>query len=150
MKTIALSIERELREEYWKVHPLDSDRDQLLHAAVVLAQNTERTAYLVFTREGRAPEVLAALRPLKRPIFAFTTDPMVERQMRLLYAVEPFLVDDYHAHAGFLEEAEKQLLEGGFVAPGDRLVVIDYSDIGFSNQDTIQFFQVGKNTAESA
>jgi pyruvate kinase len=148
MKDIALSIEHELREEYWKVHPLDrsrdSDRDQLLHAAVVLAQNTERTAYLVFTQEGRAPEVLAALRPLKRPIFAFTTDPMVQRQMRLLYAVEPFLMEEYQSHDGFLREAEKQLLDGGFVVPGDRVVVIDYSGIGTSNQDTIQFVQVGR------
>jgi pyruvate kinase len=147
MKAIAASIERSIDEEYWKIHPLHSDRDQLLHAAVVLAQNTERTAYLVFTQEGRAAKVLAALRPLERPIFAFTDDPVVQRQMRVLYAVEPFLHAEYRNHQAFLVDAEQQLLAGGFVEPGDRLVVIDYSGIGGFNQDTIQFFEVGRSSA---
>ena len=142
MKKISHSIEQALTEQHWKVHQLHNDRDELLHAAVVLAQSTERTAYLVYTMEAQAADVLAALRPLRRPIFAFTSDPAVLRLMRVRYAVEPFYCSGYQDDDSFVTEAEATLLANGSISIGDRLVVITYSDLSHKGQDTIRFHEV--------
>lgn len=142
MAKIARRIEASLVEEHWKVLPLESDRDQVLHAAVVLAQNVERVAYLLYTTHGLSAQVLAALRPLRRPILAFTPDTLHARRLRLLYGVEPFLCDAYEKHTEFLGDAVQRLRDEERVQSGDGLVAIDYAASDSKHHDTIQLYRV--------
>lgn len=142
MAKIARRIEASLNEEHWKVLALESDRDQVLHAAVVLAQNVERVAYLLYTTHGFSARVLAALRPQRRPILAFTPDALHARRLRLLYGVEPFLCAHYEKHTEFLRDAVQQLHSEGRVQSGDGLVAIDYAAADSAHHDTIQLYRV--------
>jgi pyruvate kinase len=68
------------------------ERMKVLHSAVVLANELPRSKLLTFTRHGFMAQGLAMLRPVHSPILAFTPSPEVCRQLRLLRAVEPFLM----------------------------------------------------------
>ena len=142
MAKIAKRIEESLTEEHWKVLPLESDRDQVLHAAVVLAQHVERVAYLLYTTHGLSAKVLAALRPQRRPILAFTPDRSHARLLRCLYGVEPFLCRPYDKHTEFLGDAVAQLQAEGRVQSGDGLVAIDYAGAESEHHDTIQLYRL--------
>jgi hypothetical protein len=68
------------------------ERMKVLHSAVVLANELPRSKLITFTRHGFMAQGLALLRPSHSPIIAFTPDPAVLRQLRLLRAVEPYLM----------------------------------------------------------
>src|SRR5579884_1300482 len=69
-----------------------SDKMKVLHSAVVMANEIPGSILLTFTRHGFMAQGLAALRPVHAPIIAFTPTPEIFRQLRLLRAVEPFLM----------------------------------------------------------
>jgi pyruvate kinase len=66
---------------------------------------------------------LAALRPVSAPILAIT--PFVEllRQLRLLRAVDPFLMPFASEPDVTIENAIALLRRAGRIAPGDKLII---------------------------
>jgi pyruvate kinase len=101
-----------------------SERMKVLHAAVVLANQLPRSKMLTFTRHGFMAHGLAALRPAHSPILAFTPFPELFRQMRILRAVEPFLMPFSAEPDATIENAIAQLKRLSRVEPGDKLIIV--------------------------
>jgi pyruvate kinase len=99
------------------------ERMKVLHAAVVLANELPRSKLLTFTRHGFMAQGLAMLRPAHSPILAFTPSPEVFRQLRLLRAVEPFLMPLANEPDATIENAISLLRREGRIVPGDKLIV---------------------------
>jgi pyruvate kinase len=66
---------------------------------------------------------LALLRPAHSPIMAFTPAPEVLRHLRLLRAVDPFLMPLAADPNDTIENALALLRRLGRIAPGDKIVV---------------------------
>ena len=66
---------------------------------------------------------LALLRPARSPILAFTPSPEVFRQLRLLRAVEPFLMTLAADPDDTIESAIGLLRREGRIAVGDKIVI---------------------------
>jgi len=66
---------------------------------------------------------LALLRPAHSPILAFTPDPMVFRQLRLLRAVEPYLMPLATDPDETIENAIALLRRVQRIAVGDKIVI---------------------------
>ncbi len=99
------------------------ERMKVLNAAVVLANQLPRSRLVTFTRRGFMAGGLAALRPANAPILAFTPSPEVFRHLRLLRAVEPYLMPFAVSPDATIENAILLLTRAGTIAPGDKLIV---------------------------
>jgi pyruvate kinase len=100
-----------------------SERMKVLNSAVVLADQLPHSKLLTFTRHGFMAHGVAALRPVHSPVFAFTPSPEVFRQLRLLRAVEPFLMPFPSEPDITIENAVGVLRREGRVAVGDKIIV---------------------------
>jgi len=96
---------------------------KVLRSAVVMANELPGSAILTFTRWGFIAQGLAALRPNQAPILAFTPYPETFRQLRILRAVEPWLMPLSADPDATIENAIVVLRKAGRVHPGDKLVV---------------------------
>lgn len=121
---IARRIERSGGAGFSENLELGSDKAKMMHAAVVMANELESAGLLVFTRKGFMAEVIAALRPRKSPIFAFTNSLMLQRQLMLLWGVEPFLLDLNSDPEVTIRAAMTILKEKNRIKKADRLVVV--------------------------
>jgi len=95
-----------------------------MRSAAVLAQELENGGILLFTRSGFTAEIAAALRPNGIPIYAFSDDPSVFRQMLLLWGIEPFFMNFREVEEESICDALEILKERNWCKPGDRLAVI--------------------------
>ena len=120
---IARRIEREDQPEVRPAAVFTDERMKVLHSAVVLANELPQSKLLTFTRHGFMAHGLAALRPVHSPIFTFTPSAEVFRQLRLLRAVEPFLMPFSPEPDATIENAIGRLKLAGVIAPGDKLIV---------------------------
>lgn len=120
---IARRIEAESQDEDPQALAGHSERLRVLHSAVVLANSLPGSKLLTFTRYGTMVRGLAALRPACAPILAFTPALSLHRQMRLLRAVEPYLMPFASEPDITIENAISYLRRAGRVAPGDKLIV---------------------------
>jgi pyruvate kinase len=122
---IALRIEADQLEEGEPPRPmiLTSDKMKVLRSAVVMANELPGSAILTFTRWGFIAQGLAALRPNQAPILAFTPYPETFRQLRILRAVEPWLMPLSSDPDTTIENAIVALRKAGRVQPGDKLVI---------------------------
>lgn len=100
-----------------------TERMKLLNSAVVLADQMPGSKLLTFTRHGFMAHGLAALRPVRSPILAFTPSAPLFRQLRLLRAVEPYLLPFAPEPDVTIENAISMLRRLGHVSPGDKLVL---------------------------
>jgi pyruvate kinase len=100
-----------------------SERMKVLNSAVVLANQLPHSKLLTFTRHGFMAHGVAALRPVHSPILAFTPSPEIYRQLRLLRAVEPFLMPFSSEPDVTIENAITTLRSAGRIAVGDKLIV---------------------------
>ncbi len=122
---IALRIEADQLERGEPPRPmiLTSDKMKVLRSAVVMANELPGSAILTFTRWGFMAQGLAALRPNQAPILAFTPYEETFRQLRILRAVEPWLMPLSSDPDTTIENAIATLRKAGRVQPGDKLVV---------------------------
>lgn len=128
-KRIAKRIEAEELEEREKAHeyvrkdlPLTENRSMMLRSAGYLAADL-KGALLVFTRTGIFSQKLSSLRPTV-PIYAFTDNPVLFKQLLIMRGVEPFFMDFEHEHEETIKSAFVRLKERGWSKEGDPLVVI--------------------------
>jgi pyruvate kinase len=99
------------------------ERMKVLHSAVVLANEIPRSKLLTFTRHGFMAHGLALLRPARSPILAFTPSIDVYRQLRLLRAVDPYLMPLASDPNETIEHAITILRREGRIVVGDKVVV---------------------------
>ncbi len=103
---------------------LRNPKSKLLRSAATLAEDIDDASVIVFTRGGNLPQTLSSLRPVGTPIFAFTDQPHLETQMRLLRGVEPFFIEFADDRESTIQSAFRLLLDRGFVRRGDWAVII--------------------------
>jgi pyruvate kinase len=103
---------------------LKGDKPRLFAAAVHLANEMPGTALMTFTRRGYMAEGLAAMRPVHAPIFAMTNSMETLRQMRILRAVEPYMMTLESDPNDTIEKAITILVRAGRMRVGDRLIVV--------------------------
>ena len=99
------------------------ERMKVLHSAVVLANEIPHSKILTFTRHGFMANGLASLRPVSAPIFTITPYIELLRQLRLLRAVEPFLMPFAGEPDATIENAITLLRRNGRIAVGDKLII---------------------------
>lgn len=121
-------ISRRIEEEEMRDLPtpavFTSEKMKVLNSAVVLANELPGSKLVTFTRHGFMAHGLAALRPVKAPIYAFTPDAQLLRQMRLLRAVDPFLMPFGSDPDVTIESAIAILRREKRVEARDRLIVV--------------------------
>ncbi len=99
------------------------EKMKVLHSAVVLANELPNSKIVTFTRLGFMAGGLAALRPVRSPILAFTPVPETFRQLRIMRSVEPILMPFAAEPADTIEDAMGWLRRMGYVSPGDKLII---------------------------
>jgi pyruvate kinase len=104
MKNIVKTIEPTEDRRMNEVIELKEPKAKMLRSAAVLAQELGTSGIVVFTRSGFLAYTLAALRTVGVPIYAFTDDEALFRQLLLPWGVEPFLMP-------FSDDPEKTILD---------------------------------------
>jgi pyruvate kinase len=140
---IALRIERSGGAGYGKDAILENSRQKTVAAAVALANSLPRAKLVVFTRHGTMPRYVSNLRPADAPIFAFTPNESVHRQLAVCWGVFPVqlpFTDDPNAT---IEAAEEYLREAKLIAPNDNLIIISDVRAGQALVDCVQLREVG-------
>jgi pyruvate kinase len=92
MSSIVNSIEPTEKRRLNEGLELHEPKAKMLRAATVLAQSLDGSGIVVFTRSGFLGYTLAALRAVGVPIYAFTDDEVLFRQLLLPWGIEPFLM----------------------------------------------------------
>jgi len=103
---------------------LKGDKFKMLAAAVHLANEMPGASLLTFTRQGFIAQGIAAMRPCLAPIFAITNSVETLREMRILRAVDPYLMPFESEPNDTIERAISLLVRAGRLNIGDRLIVI--------------------------
>jgi len=120
---ISRRIEAEESPDFREPAVFVTEKMKVLHSAVILANELPNSKLVTFTRQGFMAHGLASLRPVHSPILAFTPSPEVFRQMRLLRAVEPYLMAFAAEPDLTIENALAYLRRIGHVETGDKLII---------------------------
>ncbi len=124
MKNIVKTIEPTETRRMNDVLRLEEPKAKMLRSAAVLAQELGNSGIVVFTRSGFLAYTLAALRAVGVPIYAFTDDEALFRQLLLPWGVEPFLMPFNEDPEKTIQDALAYLKRREWCTKGTWLVVI--------------------------
>ena len=142
MKNIAKSTEPTIQRRVNELIQLKEPKAMMLRSAAVLAQELENSGIVVFTRSGFLAYTLAALRAEGVPIYAFTDDEALFRQLLLPWGIEPFLMPFHTDPEETILNAFAYLKRRDWCNAGAWLVVITNALAHDKVIDTIQMRQV--------
>jgi pyruvate kinase len=92
-------------------------------AAVDVAERVEAKYLAAFTISGDTPHRLARLRS-EVPIMAFTPLPKTAQELTLCWGVQSYVTPEYTNTDAMVESVQTGLSETGFLAHGDRVVIV--------------------------
>lgn len=141
---VARRIERSGTIEFHKLLHLVRERDKVAAAAVHMANQLPADGLCVFTHRGQMAATCAALRPRHCPIFAFTPYPRLANKLALRYGIIPVTMELKADPAETILDAERMLVERGFLAAGARVVVVTLTAVGDKLADTVQLRILGE------
>ncbi len=139
---VALRIERSGGASYGKDALLEDARQKTVSAAVTLADSLHRPKIVVFTRHGTMARYVSNLRPSRAPIFAFTPNETVFRQLTICWGVFPILLQFTDDPNATIEAAAEYLRAANWVEPNDNLVVLSDVRAGGDLIDCVQLRHV--------
>jgi pyruvate kinase len=142
MKNILRSIEPSERRGINEVIKLEEPKAKMLRSAAILAQELGHSGIIVFTRSGFLAYTLAALRATGVPIFAFTDDEALFRQLLLPWGVEPFLMPFNADPEITIRDALEFLKRRDWVEIGQWMVVITNALAHEKVIDTLQLRKI--------
>jgi pyruvate kinase len=122
IQRIAKRIEEEDKQVQRKDLILHLPRSKMLRSAAYLASDLEGSL-VVFTRRGIFAQKLSSLRP-NVPIYAFTDNPVLFKQLLIMRGVEPFLMEFDHDHETTIQNAFSRLKNQSWSKEADPIVVI--------------------------
>jgi pyruvate kinase len=140
---VALRIERSGGAGYAREALLEDARQKTVSAAVSLANSLPRSKLVVFTRHGTMARYVSNLRPEHAPIFAFTPNEQVYRQLAICWGTFPVRIDFTEDPNATIEAAEKYLRAAKLIVPNDNLVILSDVRAGEALVDCVQLRQVG-------
>jgi pyruvate kinase len=124
LEKIACRIETELTDDKTEPATFPHEKMKVLRAAVVMANEVPGAQIVTFTRQGFIARGLAALRPPRAPILAFTPTIEVLRQLKLLRSVEGFVLPFESNPDDTIQRAITYLVRSKRVEVGDKLIVV--------------------------
>ncbi|MEO5924095.1 MAG: pyruvate kinase [Bryobacteraceae bacterium] len=132
MGTIAVETEGWLRPKGFpdplpRVTP--SNAEIVAEAAYHAARSASVAAIIVFTTSGVTARLISRYRP-PVPIYAFTQNSDVARQLTVSFGVHPILAPEVLTTERMLLQMEQALLERGLLHPGDNVVFVAGQPIG--------------------
>jgi pyruvate kinase len=142
MKNIVKTIEPTEKRGINEVIKLHEPKAKMLRSAVVLAQEMGNSGIVVFTRSGFLAYMLAGLRAVGVPIYAFTDDEALFRQLLLPWGVEPFLMPFNIDPEQTILDALAYLKRRNWCSEGTWLVVITNALAHEKVIDAIQLRQI--------
>jgi pyruvate kinase len=142
MKNIIQSIEPSEKKRLNEAVRLDEPKAKMLRSAAMLAQELGHSGIVVFTRSGFLAYTLAALRAQGVPIYAFTDNEALFRQLLLPWGVEPFLMKFSADPEETIQNALAYLKRRNWCSEGAWLVVITNALAHEKVIDTLQLRQV--------
>jgi pyruvate kinase len=142
MKNIVKSTEPTEVRGLNEVIRLKEPKAKMLRSAAVLAQDLGHSGIVVFTRSGFLAYTLAALRATGVPIYAFTDDEAIFRQLLLPWGVEPFLMPFNADPEETIRDALNYLIRRKWCDKGTWLVVITNALAHEKVIDTLQLRQI--------
>lgn len=140
LDTIARRIEREMSTDFAEPAVFLAERMKLLRSAVVMANELPNSAILCFTRRGITAAGLAAHRPVCAPILAVTDSIDTLRHLKMVRAVDAYLLQPFGEPEKTLSRAVASLRELGRLKSGDKLVIV--SDVISANDRRIDSIQL--------
>ena len=138
LDTMARRIELEQMSDIPVPAVFVQERMKTFRAAVVLANELPRSLIVVFTRHGTNAAGIAAHRPPHAPILAITDNVETLRHLRLVRAVEPFLLTPFGDPETTIERATAALRDLGRIRPGDKLIIVSNVQAKDRRIDSIQ------------
>ena len=117
--------------------------DATVHAACTAAREIGAKAILAFTSSARTGFKISFARPKTRIIGVTFTDEAF-RRLALCWGVHPVKIRNATSVDELYYQAERIMLENGFVQPGDRTVVITGSNVGGGGTNTIKIHEAGR------
>lgn len=87
------------------------------------AREAGATVIAAFTISGMTARLLSRFRPLS-PVIAFSPDERVRRRLALFWGVIPRIMEPVTRTEVLVKRGEEELLSGGFVRSGDRVVLV--------------------------
>jgi pyruvate kinase len=101
-----------------------TDKLKLTRSAILVAEQMPAAGIVAFTRQGSTARNAAALRPRSVPVFAITDTVLMQRQLKILRAIEPFCMPMDRNPIDTIPQAIAMLLNLGRVSRGDKLVIL--------------------------
>ena len=95
----------------------------LARACTLLSHDMEIRAINVLTRTGRAARIMSAARP-KCPILAYANDPIVVKQMQLLWGVYPVQLKEQLSFEDFADVAAETCKTMKLAQPGNHILLV--------------------------
>jgi pyruvate kinase len=135
---VARRIERSGGAGYGQDAILEDARQKTCAAAVVLANSLPRANLVVFTHHGTMARYVSNLRPENAPIFAFTPNEEIFRQIVISWGVRPIMLDFADDPHLTIEAAIKYLRQKRLTHPGDNLIVLSDMLGGRDKVDSVQ------------
>jgi len=138
LRRVAIRIERSGGAGYAENALLENTRQKMVASAVTLADSLQDSKLIVFTMQGRMARYASNLRPQRAPIFAFTPNEEVYRQLALHWGTFPACIDFAGGPDRAISAAEKFLRKNKWITPGDRMVIISDVRMGKASINSIQ------------
>ena len=132
MARIATETDRSIRAGgYQQTEPADdAGFPQIVaNAAYRAARYSKAAAIVVFTSSGSSARVVSHYRP-PVPLYAFTPDETVARQLAVVYGVQPVLADNVTSTDEMLAQLDHLLIERKCLSPGDTVVFVAGQPVG--------------------
>jgi len=142
MKNIVNTIEPTETRGINEVIKLEEPKAKMLRSAAILAQEMGNSGIVVFTRSGFLAYTMAALRAVSVPIYAFTDNEVLFRQLLLPWGVEPFLMPFNDDPEQTILDAMEYLKRRGWCEKGSWLIIITNALAHDKVIDTMQLRQV--------
>jgi pyruvate kinase len=143
MKRIVCTIEPTEKRWLNESIELTEPKAKMVRAAAMLAGDLGKSGIIVFTRSGNLVYTLAAMRAVGVPIYAFTDNEALFRQLLLPWGVEPFLMPFSADPEQTVRSALSELKRGGWCSDEAWLVVITNALAHGDIIDSLQLRQVG-------
>ncbi|WPD19414.1 pyruvate kinase [Thermaerobacter composti] len=96
--------------------------DAVSYASCTAAENLGAAAILTATQSGYTSRMISRYRP-RQPIVALTPSPRVARKLSLVWGVRALVIEPQDDVDGLIEHALRGAVRGGFVRPGDLVVI---------------------------
>lgn len=116
------------------------------HATVMTAHLLEAAAIVSVTLSGATARNVAKFRPAC-PIIACATDPVVVRQLNLIWGVLPLLTDEQYDTGALFEQATELSQRKAGLSPGDIIIIaagVPLATVGTTN--LIKVHEIGEST----